>query len=403
MQHVRRFGRAAWRLSFLFVAIATIQSLSVTAAGSWWVGQDYGSGPAAYQDAYNRAGGVSAIGYPINGVHVWGPGCIQDFVGGAYTKSALMGWDCRPEVHPVIGEHWAYLEHNYAGLASSILGYPVNDSHRWGPGWVQDFDHGSFGWNILMRGDSVGRVQDVRGEILRTYVTLGGGPGWLGFPLTDEYRWANGQRQDFQSVSLYFSPSTGAQILPTYPNGQLVQASGPTVWVMLGGRLYGIPSIDVLNCLGGWAAVRHASDVELQLAQYVYPPAGVATCSVPTREQHAADWAKAQIGATGWNGWCELFDEQAFNTRGRYPTAIADFNAVKGQGRIHGRDPNVPVGALAFFNASWQNGYFGHVMISIGSGQFVSTGPRVYVTGINEGAFGPYLGWAYADSSWPSR
>jgi alpha-tubulin suppressor-like RCC1 family protein len=134
-----------------------------------------------------------------------------------------------------------------------------------------------------------------------------------------------------------------------------------------------------------------------------------------TREQNAITWATGQVGSTGYEGYCELFAENAFGTSGRYASAIANYNAMNSRGTIHAGDTNVPAGALAFFGATSSNGNYGHVMLSLGNGQFISTnvGSSGYL--VNSGhvgyttiayvqaSSGPYLGWSYADSGWAGR
>jgi len=194
------------------------------------------------------------------------------------------------------------------------------------------------------------------------------------------------------------------------PNNSKVLFAG-TVYFVTNGHTYGVPSPDVLNtCLGGWANVRTISQDEINHILAGYPYAGPAGCSAPqtgVREQRAIDWARAQIGSTSYNGWCERFIENAYGTTGRYASALAQANSKISRGTMHTGDRNVPVGAIAFFGSSKVNGYYGHVILSLGGGQFVSSGYAyngraygVYVTGINETNMGPYLGWAYADDGW---
>lgn len=135
-------------------------------------------------------------------------------------------------------------------------------------------------------------------------------------------------------------------------------------------------------------------------------PVHVTTAS-STREQNAVTWATGQVGTTAYEWKCELFVENAFGTSGRYASAIADYNAMNSGGAIHAGDWNVPTGALAFFGATSLNGNSGHVMLSLGNGQFISSsvGGHVGYTTIPlfQASSGPYLGWSYADSAWAGR
>lgn len=67
-----------------------------------------------------------------------------------------------------------------------------------------------------------------------------------------------------------------------YPNGTTLQApSSGTVYVISGGKKYGIPNPETLiACLGGWGAVRHISDAEMAWSGDFYPYAGTYQCPV---------------------------------------------------------------------------------------------------------------------------
>ncbi len=381
---------------FVSVPVGTASAADVGsgASGNWRV---------PWTDAYNRIGGAAAIGYPENDVHGWANGCLQDYGGGRYTDAALMSPGCTAgRVYPVVGQHWQFVMRADA----AYVGYPYNDSQRWGAGWTQDFDGGNWGWSLVMRGDATGQVHAVHGAIRESYIANAGAGGWLGYPTSDEYWWAGLTRQNFQGGSLVWSASLGVRALPVWAERATFHAgaAGPQVYVILGGRSYWVTSPEQLtSCYGGWAPMREISADTLNLSLAAYPYAGAAPNCTPPREAQAASWARAQLGRTDRNGWCELFVEEAFATRGRYASAAANLAQKRASGQLHAGDTNVPIGALALFSPAWQNGYNGHVMISIGGGQFVSTGRQIFITGINQAMFGPYAGWAYADSSWPSR
>ena len=136
--------------------------------------------------------------------------------------------------------------------------------------------------------------------------------------------------------------------------------------------------------------------------------------SAATREDYAVGWALQAIGQTStggdlgdsdhaWNWWCDNFVAHAYGrSNSGYNTAIDHWwgNAAE----RHPGDPNVPLGGLAFFDASEANGGAGHVMISVGNGEFVSTNPSVVRTTISS-HWGTYLGWKWADPApaWPGR
>ncbi|HSH31246.1 MAG TPA: hypothetical protein VK963_01115, partial [Candidatus Saccharimonadales bacterium] len=293
--------------------------------------------------------GQGAMGSPVSGVHSWGPGCIQDFAGGSWGRSALMAPGCGNAVYVMAGPEWTYYEGTYRGSASAIYGYPANDVHRWGSGWVQDLSGGQRGWNILMRGDWVGRIYNLRGAIWQKYREMGGTAGYLGFPTSEEYGWSGIVRQDFEGGSLVWDSAGGARPLAA------------------------------------------------------------------SREQRAVAWARSQVGqthqpnGTAWEGWCDRFVANAYGraTSG-YNTAYDHYRNLRDRGLIHGGDPNVPYGALAFFGPT--SGYpQGHVMMAAGDGRFITTALNrnssvnepVHEAGLGE--VGNYLGWAWANPEWPGR
>jgi hypothetical protein len=159
-----------------------------------------------FEDAYNRAGREGGIGTAINYAKWWGPGCNQDFAGGAYGRATIMQRGCWGPAYAVKGAHFHYLANRWGGNASSVLGYPYNDDHRWGPGWTQDFDGGQLRWSVLMHGDRVGHTYLVFGGIWAAYRSLGGADGRLGYPVSDEYPWYGEVHQGFEGGWIQWTP-----------------------------------------------------------------------------------------------------------------------------------------------------------------------------------------------------
>lgn len=474
-----RTARVAVRPLFALLGILALISqfiLTSEAALAASVGSG-SSNPTAFVDAFNRNGGAAAIGNPTNDVHGWGPGCNQDYSGGRFSVAAIMQRGCSGSAYAVVGEHWNWMVGHYGSNAANMVGYPSNDGHRWGASWAQDFDGGAVGWNILVRPDVTARVVQLRGDILRKYLSLGDQNSFLGWPLTDEYAWNGEQRQDYQGGTIIWNANDGAraahnwsqgsivaatsgdpkayvisggrrfwlltsetanvcwggwnrlQMVPyiemsalyklypdgganvCYPDGTMITSPGndPRVYVVSGGRLLWVLDGNGVNCLGGWGRIRYIGGYELTIAKSVYPAGGDYNCGgVAAKEQHAVDWARSQIGQSYygnqmWSGWCELFVETAFATSGRYGSAAANYSARSAAGQIH-TDTNPPAGALVFY--SW--GSYGHVALSIGNDQIVSTQGSgstalpVKQLGVLDMGL-PYLGWAWAESSWPGR
>ncbi len=141
-----------------------------------------------------------------------------------------------------------------------------------------------------------------------------------------------------------------------------------------------------------------------------YAP-GTGDCSAPSpgpssQMQRAATWAISEAHSPDptwsdyfkhpWSGYCEQFVEQAEGFTFRFPSAIADYQWQRSNGRIH-TDANPPAGALVYYGGG--NG-FGHVAVSIGNGQEIGTlgyvGNRLPVKQYPVLGYlsNPYLGWA---------
>ncbi len=306
--------------------------------------------PAEFADAYSRGGGVSSFGTPTSAVYKWGNGCAQDFTGGSQSHTIILQNGCSGTAFALMGWWLDYLQSRFGQNMPAEIGYPVMDVHPWGAGWAQDFDGGARGWSIVMRGDAVGQIHEVHGGFLSTwYYSYQAVDGSLGFPVSDEYSWAQGTRIDFQGGSLAWDGPDGIWL-----------ASSPAT-----------PS---------------------------------------SREQAAGDWAVAEKNSLdptwsdqfghAWSGLCEGFDEVAYGTSGRFLSADDAYWWQAANGRIH-NDTNAPYGTMVF--------YGGHVGISIGDGQVISTqgydGQRlaVWQHPITGFLTNTYLGWAYAPDDWPGR
>jgi uncharacterized protein YraI len=185
-------------------------------------------------------------------------------------------------------------------------------------------------------------------------------------------------------------PSTSTGVVRTLTNGSAVGLNCYVHGQAVSGR-WGVTDIWDQIDGGGWA-----SD------GFVYTGSNnpvVPLCGSNTKADHAVAWANSMVGATGYDGWCELFVENAYGTSSRYGSALANFNAQQAAGRIS-TSTNVPAGALAFFRNPYDGGY-GHVEISRGDGSYVSTAATVRVVSLSYG--GTFLGWAPAPDSWPGR
>ena len=89
----------------------------------------------------------------------------------------------------------------------------------------------------------------------------------------------------------------------------------------------------------------------------------------------AVNWMRSRMGSTAYDGWCLravfLAYQSAGRDIGRAPTAY-DYWANRPAAQRRG-DRNAPYGALVFFDGWYRGERAGHVGISLGNGQYIST------------------------------
>jgi len=137
-----------------------------------------------YVDTFNRNGGSSVLGSPINNVHPWGDGHIQDFDGGSDGRGGIMKSNANDNSYWVSGDFWnKYLD---TGGSGGILDYPTSDRYRTNGGWRQNFQGGA----ILKSSKG---IFPLFGGIGAYYFNNEGGEnGRLGFPTSGEIGIGNG-------------------------------------------------------------------------------------------------------------------------------------------------------------------------------------------------------------------
>jgi uncharacterized protein YraI len=201
------------------------------------------------------------------------------------------------------------------------------------------------------------------------------------------------------SLNVRSGPNTASSIVRSLPNGSSVTLDCWVTGQAVNGR-WGVTSL--------WhrAAGGYISD------GFVYtgtngPARGEPACtSAPapssTKAGRALAWARSQLGATGWNGWCDRFVAVAYGrSSSGYTTAYNHYLDLNRRGLIH-RTGTPPAGALVFYGATAGNGYAGHVQLSEGNGSYITTAATVRRVSLTwPGA--PYLGWSYANPEWPGR
>ena len=132
--------------------------------------------------------------------------------------------------------------------------------------------------------------------------------------------------------------------------------------------------------------------------------ASAAGAALTSKGQKAVAWAKSMLGRQDWNNLCERFVEEAYGTKGVYPSAVDAAKKLvtqKGSGSLR----NAPVGALLYFAGDETNEGHGHAAIYLGKGEMISARPDgVKVERVDS----PYnnarfLGWGPAPSKFPGR
>ena len=112
-----------------------------------------------------------------------------------------------------------------------------------------------------------------------------------------------------------------------------------------------------------------------------------ADASSTATAETAIAWYEARIGSTAFEGLCETAVENAYGTREVYANARADWEARPDQ---HPDWQNAPRGALVFYDTSSD----GHVAISLGDGNVISSAVNHRIGVVPIGYFQNPLGWA---------
>ena len=136
---------------------------------------------------------------------------------------------------------------NHGGMA--VHGSPYDNGgtawvHWWDYGYVQDFDGGSIGRCAIF--DTGHRVA---GAFWQVYLQGSNHP-FLRFPISEEYSWGAGTRQDFQNGYMSWDPGNGVQVHPTGPLlGQPQVGSGSFTFLLptQSGFTYDVQSRTNLN------------------------------------------------------------------------------------------------------------------------------------------------------------
>ena len=135
---------------------------------------------------------TSWLGFPTSGeVPVLG-GVRQHFAGGyMWWISAAGAW----ETHGGINVRFLQIYN----VASGLLGFPTSGEVAVAGGVRQTFQGGSIWWS------SPSGAWETHGAIGDEYLRGSGASGWYGFPVSPEYSYYGGRRQDYQHGSILWN------------------------------------------------------------------------------------------------------------------------------------------------------------------------------------------------------
>ena len=226
---------------------------------------DGGTDQQTFVAAYTRNGGKSPVGCPLNAVHSWYNGRIQDFNGGSGGKGALMKANGRADAFWIHGGIWNYYEihggPNDTFWDGSKLGYPISDELR---GANSSASNSETSYSVLENGTinfygtgaRSGQAYVVRGAILTQWGRACSAQcyeaGPLGMPTGEEVAapqspfGTTGRYQDFETGQIYWH-ATG----PRQNNTYYVQYGIASKYKSLGsGSALGFPTSNEYSWLG---------------------------------------------------------------------------------------------------------------------------------------------------------
>jgi Tfp pilus assembly protein PilX len=201
-----------------------------------------------FVDCYNSNGGTVRLGDPLNKVHSWGNGWIQDFRGGLAYQGAIMLPYGGNSAYAVYGDIWSkYLS---LGGATGSLGYPQT-SETTGPqstltGALSRYNRFNGGVIVHRKATAsvVAKTSFLGWGIYNKWQgLLTGGNNDLGLPVADEYAGARsgasgftttGKICDFEGGHLYwYQDSYGDKAFETHGaiDARYMAEQGPASWL----------------------------------------------------------------------------------------------------------------------------------------------------------------------------
>jgi|GEM_PF-6797858 len=130
-----------------------------------------------YFDTYERNGSIEQLGSPLNNIHPWGDGYVQDFQGGNDGRGSIMKSNANDYSYWVGNEFWNV--YSGTGGAGGILNYPISDAYETEGGTRQDFLGG-----VIFQSEN--GTFPIYGGIGGKYLYLGGETSFLYFPTSKE-------------------------------------------------------------------------------------------------------------------------------------------------------------------------------------------------------------------------
>lgn len=188
-----------------------------------WIYWSQGTGTHEVQGAinsdYQSLGATgSALGFPASDEQdAPGGGRENLFSGTPCAAGSLVGhgsvilWQSATGANEMQGcIYQAYLQ-NYGG-PGGVLGYPTTDETSMAGGRYNHLAGTTCG---SASGSGIywsGAAHEVYGCIFQKYLSLGEATSGLGFPVSDEYAYNGGRRQDFQGGNIIYTSSAGAVV-----------------------------------------------------------------------------------------------------------------------------------------------------------------------------------------------
>ena len=140
-----------------------------------------GSMFGAFETAFEEYGGSALLGCPIIEVHKWGPGYVQDLEGGVAGNGGLFTLD-RENVYVLAGPAWQEYRFIADGATPDFAGVPDNAPMRCNGMIVYSLRGGLGGPSGLVTNPSGAHVW-IPADIWAVYQRLGGPFGPLGAPI----------------------------------------------------------------------------------------------------------------------------------------------------------------------------------------------------------------------------